>query len=160
MATVPADEIVDVEAEAERERRHRRTRRQHHLLILVGVVITLVVACALEVRGTSDVAVRGLNAVLPPSCRFRAWTGLDCPSCGLTRAFVSIVHGDFAAALRFNPVSPLVFLAFLFQIPFRAAQIRRLDQGREELCWPWVNRALWVLLALGLLQWVVRLTIG
>lgn len=155
-----AIEVIDVEEEAARERRYRRARRQHHLLILVGVVVVLAAACALEVRGTTEVAIRGLGTVLPPSCRFRSWTGLDCPSCGLTRAFVSIVHGDFAAAMRFNPVGPLVFGAFLFQIPFRAVQIRRIDQEREELAWPWVNRALWVLLGLGLLQWVVRLSLG
>jgi hypothetical protein len=157
LASVPAEEIVDVEEEAARERRYRRSRRMHHLMILIGVVAALVVAFALEVRGTSDVAIRGLGTVLPPSCRFRTWTGLDCPSCGLTRAFVSITHGDFAAALQFNPISPLVFGAFLFQIPFRSLQIRRIDQGREELAWPWVNRAMWGLLGLGLVSWFVRL---
>lgn len=159
MASVPAEEIIDVEAEAARERQFRRSRRMHHLAILVGVVIALVLAFALEVRGTSDVAVRGVGFVLPPSCRFRSWTGLDCPSCGLTRAFVSIAHGDLTAAISFNPIGPLVFAAFLFQIPYRAVQIRRLDQGREELAWRWVNRALWVLLGLGLAQWVVRLAL-
>ncbi len=158
MVSVSAGEIVD-DDEATRELQYRRTRRQHHLLILVGVVVVLVLAFALEVRSPTQVGIRGIDGVLPPSCRFRSWTGLDCPTCGLTRSFVSIAHGDLSAALGFNPVSPLVFAAFLFQIPFRAMQIRRLDRGRDELAWPWVTRALWILLGLGLAQWIVRLLI-
>jgi len=142
------------------ELQYRRTRRAHHLMILVGVVVVIVLAFALEIRSPTQVGIRGIDGVLPPSCRFRSWTGLDCPSCGLTRAFVSIANGDFAAALRFNPVSPLVFLAFLFQVPYRAWQIRRLDRGEEELKWRWVNWGLWGLLGLALAQWVVRLFIG
>lgn len=157
MSSTSAIEVIDVDEELARELQRRRSRRTHHLAILIGVVVMFALAFALEVRGTSDVAIRGLGAVLPPTCRFRTWSGLDCPSCGMTRAFVSIAHGDLASALHFNPVSPLVFAACLFQIPFRAYQIRRLDQGREELAWPWVNRAVWVLVGLGLVQWVVRL---
>lgn len=156
MSTAATDIATD---DAEAELRYRRTRRAHHLMILVGVVVAIVLAFALEVRGPTQVGIRGLDGVLPPSCRFRSWTGLDCPSCGLTRAFVSIAHGDFAAAWRFNPVGPLVFAAFLFQAPYRAWQIRRLDRGEEELKWRWVNWSLWGLMGLALAQWAVRLFI-
>ncbi len=156
MSTAEPDIATD---EAAIELQYRRTRRWHHSMILVGVVIVIVLAFALEVRSPTQVAIRGFDSVLPPSCRFRSWTGLDCPSCGLTRAFVSIAHGDLAAALRFNPVSPLVFLAFLFQVPYRAWQIRRLDQGQEELHWRWLTWGLWVLLGLALAQWVVRIVV-
>jgi hypothetical protein len=156
VSTAESDIATD---EAAIELQYRRTRRLHHLMILVGVVIVIALAFALEVRSPTQVGIRGFDKVLPPSCRFRSWTGLDCPSCGLTRAFVSIAHGDLAAALRFNPVSPLVFLAFLFQVPYRAWQIRRLDQGQEELNWRWLTRGLWILLGLALAQWVVRLFI-
>jgi len=44
-------------------------------------------------------------------CQFRAWTGLPCPGCGLTRGFCAIGHGDFGAAWRFNPFS-FLFYAF------------------------------------------------
>lgn len=159
MASMSADKPMDDDA-ATRALPDRRARRQHHLLILVAVIVVLVLAFALEVRSPTQVGIRGIEGVLPPSCRFRTWTGLDCPSCGLTRAFISIAHGDLSAALAFNPVSPLVFAAFLFQVPYRAAQIRRLDQAREELKWPWITRALWMLLGLGLAQWILRLAMG
>jgi hypothetical protein len=47
-------------------------------------------------------------------CLFHATTGLQCPGCGLTRAFCAISHGRFALAWGLNPVSfHLYFLAVL-----------------------------------------------
>lgn len=47
-------------------------------------------------------------------CGFRAYTGLSCPGCGLTRAFVAIAHGRFADAWILNPFAfPLFLLALM-----------------------------------------------
>lgn len=47
----------------------------------------------------------------PVLCLFRAVTTLPCPSCGMTRAFVALGHGDISSALHFNLASPAVFAA-------------------------------------------------
>jgi hypothetical protein len=39
----------------------------------------------------------------PVGCPFRLATGLPCPGCGLTRAWVYLAHGDLGDALRANP---------------------------------------------------------
>lgn len=41
-------------------------------------------------------------------CPFRDLTGLDCPGCGATRAFLSLVHGDLLTALHDNAVAVIV----------------------------------------------------
>ncbi len=41
-------------------------------------------------------------------CPIKAWTGISCPGCGMTRAWAALLHGDFYVALHFHP---LFFLA-------------------------------------------------
>ncbi len=56
------------------------------------------------------VALVGALAVLAnaPMCPFAAVTGHPCPGCGLTRATLSIVHGQFAQAFQLHPLSFVV----------------------------------------------------
>ncbi len=41
-------------------------------------------------------------------CIFRRVTGLPCPSCGMTRAYISLFKGDIANAFFMHPLFPLV----------------------------------------------------
>lgn len=36
-------------------------------------------------------------------CPFRAWTGLPCPGCGLSRALSRMMRGEWADSLRLHP---------------------------------------------------------
>lgn len=46
-------------------------------------------------------------------CGFLWLTGQPCPFCGITRALVCLLKGDFALALNFHPLSPLALAALL-----------------------------------------------
>jgi hypothetical protein len=51
-----------------------------------------------------------------PGCLFRAFTGLYCPGCGMTRMLHALVHGDIAGAASMNVLALLglpVFAAFV-----------------------------------------------
>ena len=56
------------------------------------------------------------NAIagMPSICVFHNFTGWPCPGCGLTRSWVSMAHGQFASALVWHPLGPLLFLSALF----------------------------------------------
>lgn len=38
-----------------------------------------------------------------PKCPFHMLTGLQCPSCGSSRALYHLLHGDIIVGLTFNP---------------------------------------------------------
>jgi len=49
------------------------------------------------------------------ACPFRALTGLPCATCGMTRAFVRLAHGDLSGAVGASPLGALLAgLAWLF----------------------------------------------
>ena len=52
----------------------------------------------------------GSIAHLPSLCPFYNITGLPCPGCGLTRAFVSLGHGQWLESLHWHPLGWLIAL--------------------------------------------------
>jgi uncharacterized protein DUF2752 len=45
-----------------------------------------------------------------PLCYFKYVTGLDCPGCGLTRAFSLLFKGHLRAAIGMNALAPVLAL--------------------------------------------------
>lgn len=50
------------------------------------------------------------EAVWMPKCPWHALTGLDCPSCGSTRALHHILHGELIRGLEYNPMAPVLWI--------------------------------------------------
>lgn len=46
-------------------------------------------------------------------CPVRYWTGVPCPTCGMTRSFTALVQGDWQQAIAYHLFGPILFLAFL-----------------------------------------------
>jgi len=47
-----------------------------------------------------------------PDCRIRAWTGFDCPGCGMTRAWLLLAGWQLEASFRAHPLAgPLLVAA-------------------------------------------------
>ncbi len=48
-------------------------------------------------------------------CLFYNVTGVPCPGCGMTRAFLHLLKGDILHAFQYHPLFPLViFIPFIF----------------------------------------------
>jgi hypothetical protein len=55
-------------------------------------------------------------AVNMPLCPMAGILGVPCPGCGLTRASLALVHGDFARAFHFHPLVFWVLPVYLFLV--------------------------------------------
>ena len=90
---------------------------------------------------------------IPLVCPARALTGLPCPTCGMTHAFVAVAHGDVAAALAASPAGALLAaLAWLLS----AADLVRLVVGARLPAVP--ERTARLLVAAGAVALVVNWT--
>jgi hypothetical protein len=49
------------------------------------------------------------------SCAFKAFTGMDCPGCGMQRAFIELIKGNFWDSIQYYPglMPMLITLIFL-----------------------------------------------
>ena len=110
---------------------------------------------ALAVVGLSWVLLSTGGTDGPPLCLFHRATGHPCPTCGVTRAGVALLHGRVQSALTFNPLFTLAVLAAtpfaILHYAFGLALDIRL--GRRA------RRRLWALLAAALLAnwlWLLR----
>lgn len=95
---------------------------------------------------------------LPEVCALKRTTGVPCPGCGLTRSWVSAVHGDLAGSLAHHPLGWLILAYALAQgarhgawlaLPARRGTVERLGAR--------LDRGIIPLAALLFLAWIPRL---
>jgi Protein of unknown function (DUF2752) len=116
----------------------------------------LIVLCGLAVLvfGTLALRSQGPGAAWLPGCLFHRVTGLDCPGCGMTRAAHATLHGDLAAAFRFNPLGMILLPLALIGI---GLEIVGWVRGRP-LPWTFRVRGRWVwgIVAAVFVFWIAR----
>jgi hypothetical protein len=122
------------------------------LLLCLG---PLAAAAGLRVDG-EQVVVPFVDAALPTVCWSRRWVDVSCPGCGLTRGLVSAMHGDFAAAWKYNPAVFAAIAALVYQVVFRGLQVWRILRRRKIAPSGIGVWLFWVCLAAMLGQWTFR----
>lgn len=92
--------------------------RTSHLVVGAVCLGILLGARTLTMAG-SDIRIGPIN--LPGLCVLRQTTGIPCPGCGLTRAVVAAVHGDWNLSFAQHRLGPLVVLFLGLQAAYRFA---------------------------------------
>ena len=82
------------------------------------------------------------STIFPP-CPILALTGYRCPGCGGTRAAYSLLHGDFASAIRMNPLVVVMYPVLLGL----GASLLAGHEGRSRLGKALSLVALWLFVA-------------
>ncbi len=130
-----------------------------HLLVLVLCLGLLGVAFLLEPVAPGDgerIAVAGVT--LPEVCTFKETLGLPCPGCGLTRSWVSALHGDLGNSLAHHSLGWLVLLYAAAQAARHGAWLA-IPAGRRaiEATGRWLDRGVILLGGFLLLAWIPTL---
>lgn len=93
------------------------TFRTIHLLsalMILGVFI--VSAIAYIQNDAAFLNIFGLHEI--GRCYYRENFGLMCPSCGLTRSFISIENLNFADAIKYNRIGVFIYILFVLTFIF------------------------------------------
>lgn len=129
-----------------------------HVLFLSFAILILGASFVLNSDGLSGVYLPGGEISFPRTCSSRIVFGIDCPGCGMTRAFIAISDGRFGHAWQLNRASFVVYAFVWAQIPWHSLQLIRLWQGRSPLFWPWIYVIPIAVVALMLINWVLKLS--
>ncbi|GIW46929.1 MAG: hypothetical protein KatS3mg078_0806 [Deltaproteobacteria bacterium] len=76
----------------------------------VILLLWLIASFTIHVFGVSKDAI---GEIIPVFCPFRLLTGVSCPGCGMTRAFIALAEFDVSLAIKLNPFSVPLFLYFV-----------------------------------------------
>ncbi len=123
--------------------------------IFVGLSGILALSILLPLPGTD-----GRIAHLPTVCPFYHLTGLPCPGCGLTRAFVCLGHGQIAQSLHWHPLGFVFYGACVFVWAVRGWEWARGTQaawtlGRASGRWSVAGLVLLLGFGAGRIGWVL-----
>jgi len=132
---------------------------RRHREVLAAAAIVLVLSFVLVEVPDGRVAVRGWTAYpLPQSCVARTMLGVHCPGCGLTRSFIHLAEGDWAAAWRSHRLGAILAAVLIFQVPYRLLALRRPD--RPIIPIRWQARLGLLLIALLIVNWLADVVSG
>jgi ethanolamine transporter EutH len=87
-----------------------------------------------------------------PVCLFHALTGLNCPGCGMTRAFYALLHGNVRLALKDN----VLFVASLAALVVWGARFILRKMRNQPATFNVSPKFLWTFLFLALVFAVIR----
>lgn len=116
-----------------------------------SLVIVLAVA-VLMLLGIIYYALDPSQSGVFPRCTFLSFTGYKCPGCGSQRAIHALLHGDVAAAFKFNALL-LISIPWIGLCLFAEGVRQRYPRFYDRVNAPLL---IWLYLAMVLVWWLLR----
>src|SRR5579863_2484575 len=110
---------------------------------LIGCVALADLVAGRALLWADETRVYFAGRALDFACRFRASTGLPCPTCGLTRSVVMSLHGEFGRAWKMAPAGPVAvagLAAFALAMLALALVQRRGAENRIAAARVWIRK--------------------
>jgi hypothetical protein len=91
-------------------------------------------------------------------CPILHFTGIPCPSCGMTRAFMAIARWDLHKAIEYHLFSPIIFTGFVITIVHVSFELLVKRQVTTfYIKWCKIKKAKFFMLFLFLSYYLIRL---
>jgi hypothetical protein len=94
-----------------------------------------------------------------PACTFKYYSGLPCPSCGMTTSFALLVRGDVVNSLKANAVGTGLAVFGMLFVPWALACVVAKRYFFIESAELVLLKLVMALVALMLLRWVIVLAL-
>ncbi|MFW5840554.1 MAG: DUF2752 domain-containing protein, partial [Planctomycetota bacterium] len=126
---------------------------------LVGAALLLLMVAIVGLAAWMDADSRGFGTHQQlglPACGTLQRTGYPCPTCGMTRGFRAMAHGQVRASFGYHPFAPVLFAATAAVAAAGTVQAvtGKALLSRTRVWW-------WILLANGVLAgWAIKVAIG
>jgi len=91
-------------------------------------------------------------------CPMAVFVGIPCPGCGMTRATLAALHGDFAASFHFHPLGMIIVPLFAaYALGHAVSYVRHgVSQVDTIVSGKWIDRFLILLLVSMIGVWIAR----
>ena len=91
------------------------------------------------------------------TCYFKAWTGWDCPSCGMSRSLYALTHGQWLSAVHYHWMGPVLFALVIFVLAGLGLELAMRKKITLSSRWISAKNTLLFFLVFWMITWLVRL---
>ena len=102
-----------------------RKKDDDAVIYLIGIITAAAICVGYLITGLAS---RNWSGGLMGRCVFRSVTGLYCPGCGGTRAFLYLLHGNIIKSLIYYPFVP--YACVILVIFYVSQTLRYISGGR------------------------------
>ena len=104
--------------------RMNKIKKRNHIYIILLCASIIPISFCIPNQEDMAIYLSGIKLQrLPNVCLFKKISGIECPSCGLTRSFISISNLKIKKAWYFHRVGILIYAFVVLQIPYRIYMI-------------------------------------
>lgn len=102
------------------------TLRNLHILSLLAVITLMIVGAAAYIEHDKTyIDLPGFTYQSLGQCVYKQYFGIECPTCGMTRSFISIENFELAEAFAYHPMGIFTFIFFILLMIFNVLGIRK-----------------------------------
>lgn len=126
----------------------------HGLSLMAIISIGIVAFIARVDSNVARLDLPFIKSIPIGTCSFKTATGVNCPTCGLTRSFIKLAEGDLVASLNYHPLGVYLVVLLILIAMLNLAYLMNIKKIKKISIFVIVLAILITLLVVG--RWIVN----